>query len=54
MLGCDRYGFHKKYNGARYAKLVFLDPVGSMGRILHSYAFGEPNVSALLLMLRWD
>jgi hypothetical protein len=27
ILGCDRYGFHKKRDGTRYAKHVFLHPV---------------------------
>jgi hypothetical protein len=27
MIGADRYGFHKKRNGAHYTKLVFLHPV---------------------------
>jgi hypothetical protein len=35
MLGWDRYGFNEKRNGTRYAKLLFLHPVGSMGYVVH-------------------
>jgi hypothetical protein len=36
MLVWYRYGFDKKRTGTRYAKLVFLHPVGSMSHEVHS------------------
>jgi hypothetical protein len=36
VLGSDWYGFDKKLIGSRYAKLVFLHPVGSVGHVVHS------------------
>jgi hypothetical protein len=53
MLGWARYGFHKKSAGTRYAELVFLHPVRSMGPIVHSGASEVRNIDALFLMLRW-
>jgi hypothetical protein len=41
MLRWDRYGFHKKRFKTRYAKLVFLHSVGSMG---HCSAFWRVRV----------
>jgi hypothetical protein len=34
----------------RYAKLVFLHPVGSVGHVVHSRASGAPNVDTLFFM----
>jgi hypothetical protein len=36
MLEWDRYGLHKKHARTRYAKLVFLHLVGSVGQVEHS------------------
>jgi hypothetical protein len=41
MLGWTRCSFHKKRVEGRYAKLVFLHPVGSMGHVAHSDAYGH-------------
>jgi hypothetical protein len=45
-------GFHKKRAGAHYTKLVFLHPVGYVGRIVHYDASGVRNVIALFFHAR--
>jgi hypothetical protein len=41
VFGWDRYGFNKKCVGTRYAKLVFLYPVGSKDHVVHSRVSGH-------------
>jgi hypothetical protein len=40
--------------GTRYAKLVFLHPVGYAGHIVQSRACSMNNVDVLFFMLWWD
>jgi hypothetical protein len=35
MLGRDRYGFHEKRASTHYVKIVFLQPMGSLGHVAH-------------------
>jgi hypothetical protein len=51
MLGWDRYGFDKRRIGTRYTELVLLHPVGSTSHVLHSVAYGMPNVNTLFSCL---
>jgi hypothetical protein len=53
MLGWDRYGFDKRRIGTRYAELVFLHPMGSVGHVGHSGASRAQIVNALFFMLGW-
>jgi hypothetical protein len=54
MLGWDRYGFDKKRTETRNTKLVFLHPVVSVGRVVHSGAFRARNINTLFFMFGWD
>jgi hypothetical protein len=46
--------YDKKRGGTRYAELVFLHLVGAAGHVVHSGAYGAPNVYALFFMLGCD
>jgi hypothetical protein len=54
MLGWDRYGFHIKHTGIRYAKLVFLHPVGLAGHVVHFGASGVRISDAVFFMHGYD
>jgi hypothetical protein len=54
MLGLDRYGLHEKHAQTRYAELVLLHPVGSVGHVVHSGASEAQNIDALFFILEWD
>jgi hypothetical protein len=43
----------QKVRRACYAELVFLHPVGSAGRVVHSGAFGVRKLDALFFILGW-
>jgi hypothetical protein len=46
----DRYEFHKKHTGTRYAELVCFYPEQSVGHLLHSGVSGAQNVDAIFFM----
>jgi hypothetical protein len=45
--------FPKKSTGTRYAELVFLFLVGSVGHAEHCGTSGARNIDALFFLLRW-
>jgi hypothetical protein len=53
MLGWAWCNFQKKHTRTRYAELVFLHLVGSVGHVVHYSAFGARNIDALFFILRW-
>jgi hypothetical protein len=51
MNGWDKYEFHKRRAATRYAKFVFLHPVGSTGNVVHFGAYGVRIVNGLFFKL---
>jgi hypothetical protein len=51
MLRWAQCGSHNKRAKTRYAELVFLHPVGSVGHVVHFGASGPGNVDSLFFML---
>jgi hypothetical protein len=48
-----RCSFHKKRAETRYANVVILHPVGSVGHVVHSGASRAQNVYILFFKLGW-
>jgi hypothetical protein len=54
MLGWDQYRLDKKSTRTRFAEIVFLHPMGSVGHVVHSGASMARNTDVLIFMLGWD
>jgi hypothetical protein len=54
MLRWDWCCFDKMCVGTRYTEVVFLHPVGSAGRVVHSNASRVRYVDTLFFLLWWD
>jgi hypothetical protein len=46
-------GCHKKRDGTRYTQLVFLNPVGSIGHIVHFGASRPRMIDAIFVIVEW-
>jgi hypothetical protein len=53
LLQWARCGFHKNHDVTHYTELVFLYPVGSVGRVVHSGGSVASNVDALFFKHGW-
>jgi hypothetical protein len=53
MLRFNRSGFDKKHTRTRYAELVLLHLVGSVGHVVHTVTSRARNVDTLFFRLVW-
>jgi hypothetical protein len=50
MLGWVQCGFHKKCTGTRYAKLLFLHLLGSVGHVVHFGVFRHETLTLFFML----
>jgi hypothetical protein len=53
MLGWAWCSLQKRRAGTPYNELGFLNPVGSVGHVVHSSAYQARNIDILFSMLEW-